>query len=74
MRLYLNQNTKPFFFINHAIMEKNNHKKMHVGHVKDYNDSDDYQYPHHVDITHENKHEDTWAGYVDINETYCNNW
>lgn len=75
MKLYSNQNSKPFFFINHAIMEKNNHKKMYVGtHVKDYNDSNDHQYPNHVDIVHENMHENTSAGYVDINEKYCNNW
>lgn len=74
MRLYSNQNSKPFIFINQAIMEKNNRKKMYATHIRDYCDSNDYEYPHHIDITHENMHENTWAGYVDINEKTCNNY
>jgi len=74
MQLIYNPNSNPFIFISNAIMEKNSRKKMYLGtHETDY---DEYNNGgiYHTDVEHEDAHEDGWAGYLDINKTYTNNY
>lgn len=75
MQLNYNPHSNPFIFIRNAIMEKNSRKKMHLGtHDTDYDDYRQNGGIWHTDVVHEDRHEDTWAGYVDINKKYEYNY
>lgn len=74
MRLSSNNHSNSHLFIMDAIQRKRN-SKMYLGtHETDYDESDLKGGIYHTDIVHEDKHEDTWAGYVDINKVYENNY
>ena len=72
MRLLSNNCPNSHFFIINAIQQKRN-SIMYLGtHEKDYDESVNGGI-YHTDVVHENMHEETWAGYVDINKLYTDN-
>lgn len=70
MRLLSGNCSNPHLFIMNAIQQKRN-SKMYLGtHESDYDEYQDDGRLYHDDVVHEDKHEDTPFGYVDISEWY----
>lgn len=73
MQLRFNQTSNPFLFINNAIMDKmEKQKRFELSHEDrdEYNNGGIY----HTDVTHEDRNEDTWAGHVNIDKEYHNDY
>ena len=72
MRLSSNNRLNSYSFIMNAIHQKRN-SGMYLGtHETDYDESVNGGI-YHTDVVHENMHEETFAGYVDIDKLYTNN-
>ena len=73
MRLSSNNRLNSHLFIMNAIQQKRNNR-MYLGtHDKDHDNSHNGGI-YHTDEVHEDMHEEGWAGYVDIDKVYSNNY